>query len=111
MGQGVNAACGCGYFEPDLSLGGDMDGMCMLFPAHCPHCARVVTVDVKREQMACPICRSADVVRYDAASLSVTQDARVSMQWGSDVLRESGYCCPKCGGPTLGFESSGEFFD
>ena len=111
MGLGVNATYDCGYFESDLSLGGNMDGTCMLFPALCRQCGRIVTVDVAQQSASCPFCRGSDVVRYDAPSLSADTKAGEAVQWGADVLRDSAYFCPKCGEYNLGFAGSGDFFD
>ena len=118
MGSSVNASCPCGY-SAEAMIGGGMLNFqdTFLFPAICPKCAEVVTINLLAKTPACRACRSRRVQSYhldellgEAGSETVVE-WRNPRDWSLISLTDGTYLCPSCGDFTLRFRAGGILWD
>ena len=126
MGQILNAICDCGY-EGKAVLGAgraDFNRVCN-FPYHCKSCKEVVSVDLFKKRISCPICNSQDVHTYESQTVRLDKEIyeqlsdieleklglhRVSNEQESWAVKDKNHTllrgphhCPKCEKKTLIF--------
>ena len=69
MGQILGATCVCGYKGEAVFGAGRSDFLEVCdFPHYCDSCNEVVSVDIFKEELNCPKCKSSDVHSYEAQS-------------------------------------------
>lgn len=104
MGSMVKARCDCGYDEK-FPIGGGMENfeLLCLFPCLCRRCSRIVPANLLESQVACPVCKSHEIVPYDQSELCEQQGSDVVASWnvkeqiGRELkLTDGAYFCPAC---------------
>jgi len=116
MGSMVSVKCECGLQIDRLLIGGGMRNhiTTCYFPCECKNCRNVVQANLLSSPLACPTCRSPDVLPYDQPELIGVKREVEIVKWsmkaelGRDlVLMDGLYKCPKCGNMTLRFFPTG----
>ncbi len=128
MGSNVRAICKCGV-DNEISIGGGMLTFKYIayFPCLCEDCKDVVEVNLlgnryksqtqeefergderleiplKDRKFTCPKCHGGNVIPYsDSRLFGIIGDEEV-IRWGSEILTNGTYKCPKCDNKTLRF--------
>ena len=113
MGSYSNASCDCG-FRRSVCIGGSRSDFTTTstFPFFCESCG-LVMVNVAKETLECPQCKSTDVKPYGKPPVSLPrgQQDTEAISWWKYGACSDGNLCPACRKMTLRFERGGLRFD
>ena len=109
MGSIKNALCPCG-FKSIITVGGNMRSFLdySSFPFYCD-CCGLVDVNVAKEDLHCPKCKSINVKQYGIPPIS--EPPTINRGFVSCNNYKSDHCghlCPSCKQKTMEFGSHGE---
>ena len=105
MGSLVTVDCPCG-FSSIATIGGNMETFQKesSFPFYCATCG-LVNVNIAKKKLACPTCKSKEIVHYGDPKISIPTEFDWVHAWDDYRCGSEGHLCPKCMKQTMKFSN------